>query len=258
VRDWRIYGVVLLWAPVVSAWQTANLTLLLGLGIAGAWRARDHPATVGGIVALLVTVKLFVWPLGIWLLATRRYAGLAWAVATGIVLNVVAWAIIGFDQISAYQSLSRDITRQEESRSYNLLRLALDHGAGRSVAYALQLLAAAVVVLFCVRLGRRGADRSALTLSIAATLLAAPVIWLHYFALLVVALGVSHPRLSPIWLLPIALFACPVREPATLELLGALVVAAAVVVAALAARAPAEWIGPTPAFRRVRNDPDRV
>jgi hypothetical protein len=233
VRDWRVYGVALLWAPVVSAWQTANVTLLLGLGIATAWRVRHHPAAVGALVALLVTVKVFLWPLGFWLLATRRYTGLAWAIATGIVLNVVAWAIIGFDQIAAYESLGREITRFYEPRSYNLLHLALDHGAGRAGAYAVQGLAVALVAAACLRLGRRGQDGSALILSVAACLLAAPVIWLHYFSLLLVPLALARPTLSPIWLLPIALFACHVHAAGTLELLGTLGVSAIVIACSL-------------------------
>jgi Glycosyltransferase family 87 len=230
-RDWRVYGVALLWAPVVSAWQTGNLTLLLGLGIACAWRARRHPAAVGALVALLVTAKVFLWPLGLWLLATRRYTAIGWGVAVGAVLNVGSWAVIGFDQIGAYKSLGRDITRFDESRSYNLLHLALDHGLGHTGAYALQLLALAATAATCVVVGRRGRDASALTLSVGACLVAAPVIWLHYFALLLVPLGLTRPRLAWVWLLPIVLFACPVHEPSTLELLIALAVAAVVIAA---------------------------
>ena len=40
VRDWRCYGVVFLWPPVLSAIQTGNVTLLLGLGAALVWRFR--------------------------------------------------------------------------------------------------------------------------------------------------------------------------------------------------------------------------
>jgi Glycosyltransferase family 87 len=233
VRDWRVYGVALLWAPVVSAWQTANVTLFLGLGIACAWRVRDRPAAVGALVALVVTVKVFLWPLGIWLLATRRYLALGWAVGTGFAINAVAWGVIGFDQIAAYKDLGREITRFDEPRSYNLLHLALDHGAGRTTAYAVQLLAVGLIAAACVRLGRRGEDRSALILSVAACLLAAPVIWLHYFALLLVPLALGRPTLSPVWLLPIALFACPVHEPNNLQLVGTLAVGALVIVDAL-------------------------
>src|SRR5206468_4876378 len=38
VRDPRCYVLAFLWAPVFSALQTANLTLLLALGLAALWR----------------------------------------------------------------------------------------------------------------------------------------------------------------------------------------------------------------------------
>src|SRR5947208_3312483 len=42
VSDSRCYGVAFLWAPVFSAFQTANLTLLLALGLALLWRLRNR------------------------------------------------------------------------------------------------------------------------------------------------------------------------------------------------------------------------
>ena len=39
VRDWRVYGAALLWAPVTVAVQTANLSLPLAFAAALAWRA---------------------------------------------------------------------------------------------------------------------------------------------------------------------------------------------------------------------------
>jgi hypothetical protein len=217
VRDVRLYGLILLWAPVVSAWQTANLTLLLGLGIAWAWRLRDRAAAVGTLVGLLVVAKLFVWPLGIWLVATRRYAALGYALVVGAVLNVVGWAVIGFDQISAYRDLSRDITRLDVGRSYNLVHLMLSGGAGHDAAYGLQTFAAIAGCGCCIALGRAGRDQSALIVSVAVALLAAPVIWLHYFALLMVPLALTTPSLSAVWIAPIALFVCPVNKPSVAE-----------------------------------------
>src|SRR5229473_1122991 len=69
VRDWRLYGLVMLCPAVFSGWTLANVTLLLGLGIAAVWRYRAHPLFVGLLIALLVSVKLFLWPLALWLLA---------------------------------------------------------------------------------------------------------------------------------------------------------------------------------------------
>jgi alpha-1,2-mannosyltransferase len=233
VRDWRIYGIVFLWQPVLSAWATANVTLLFGLGIALMWRRRDSPLVVGLLLALLMSVKVFVWPLAIWLLATRRYAALGYCFLAGLVMNVAAWLVIGFDQFGAYLDVLGLVTDREELRSYSVLAFALDHGAGRAAAYALALVLALAVGAWCFALARREAEEHAMLLCVAMMLLATPVTWAHYFALFVVPLALLRPRLSPIWALPLAMAFCPGVAPNTWQLVLALATAAAVVVAGL-------------------------
>ena len=46
VRDWRCYAVAFLWAPTYSAIQTANVTLLLAVGLALMWRFRNRVVAV--------------------------------------------------------------------------------------------------------------------------------------------------------------------------------------------------------------------
>ena len=46
VRDWRCYGVLLLWPPVISGIQTGNVTLAFALLAAVAWRFRDQLCAV--------------------------------------------------------------------------------------------------------------------------------------------------------------------------------------------------------------------
>jgi alpha-1,2-mannosyltransferase len=233
VRDWRVYGLVFLWPPVISGWQTANVTLLIGLGIALAWRHREHPAIAGGLIALLISVKVFAWPLALWLLATRRYAALGYAVALGLVMNLIAWALLGFDQIGVYARLISALTRIQERRGYSLLALGLAHGLSRTLAYGLALGIAAVAGVACVALGRRGYDRPAFALSIATCLLATPIIWLHYFALLLVPLAVVRPRLAPIWFAPLLLLAFPASEPRPWEVVATLIVSGALTAVAV-------------------------
>jgi hypothetical protein len=48
---------------------------------------------------------------------------------------------------------------------------------------------------------QRDGDRHSLTLGIAASLLLSPIVWLHYFVLLLVPLALARPRLSPAWVL---------------------------------------------------------
>ena len=207
VTDYRVYGAALLWVPVISAWQLSNFTLILGLGIALLWHHRDRPVVSGILFAVLVSLKVIVWPLGIWLLATRRYAALWWAIAYGLVLNLAAWAVVGFSEVSAYWQLSKAVTRVQELKSYNMVAFGQLHGMARASAYGLQLVLATVVTVYCVALGRRHRTEASLVVSVALCLLFAPVVHLHYLALLVIPLAIVRPRLGAVWLLPIVMFA---------------------------------------------------
>ncbi|MEA2218399.1 MAG: alpha,2-mannosyltransferase [Solirubrobacteraceae bacterium] len=237
VRDWRIYGLVFLWQPVVLGWATANVTLLLVLGVALMWRHRDSALAAGLLVALMVSVKLLVWPLAIWLLATRRYAAFGYALLGGLAMNVAAWFVLGFDQIGPYVKLLGLVTDHEESRSYTLLAFAVNQGAGRTAGYALALALAVAAGAACVALARRGDERHALLLCIAMALLATPVTWAHYFALLIVPLALLRPRLNPVWALPVVLALCP-STPTTWQLVLALATVTAIVALVLVRRAP--------------------
>jgi hypothetical protein len=219
VRDWRLYGLVALTPAVISGWQTANVTLLLVLGIALAWRHREHPVVAGALVAVIVSVKLFIWPLGLWLLVTRRYAALAWAIGLGLLMNALAWSVLGFQQLHRYAALVHAVSHAEERTAYTLMGLGMHLGTGAGAAYVAGLAVAATAALACVLAGRRHHDQSALLLSIAVSLLATPIVWRHYFALLIVPLAIARPRLSPVWLIPLALHACPVTAPVTWQLL---------------------------------------
>jgi hypothetical protein len=206
IRDWRVYGVTMLWGPVISGYQNGNLSLLIVLGTALAWRYRDRPAVSGLMIAVMVAIKLYAWPLGIWLLATRRYAALAYAIAGTAILNLIAWAMAGSDQVSRYVHLMSALTRIERSKSFSILSLALHHGASVTVAYAIAAVIAAAAAVVCLVNGRRGNDQSSFVWGVGVTLLATPVIWSHYYALLLVPLAIVRPRLSAIWVIALLLW----------------------------------------------------
>jgi hypothetical protein len=221
VRDWRLYGLTALWPAVTSGWQTANLTLLLVLGVAAAWRLRGRPAACGAMVAVVVSLKVFLWPLGLWLLVSRRYASLAWAIAIGIAINGLAWAVLGFDQIHAYLALVRAVSKVEEATAYTPFALALHLGFAHAAAYAIEIALAIIAAALCVRMGRvgrQGRESSVLLLAIVISLLATPTVWRHYFALLLVPLAISRPRLSAIWLVPMLTYVCPLTSPSLWQL----------------------------------------
>ena len=148
---------VLLLDPVVSGWQTANLTLPLVLGLAMVWRYRDRPLVSGLVVALIISLKVFVWPIGLWLIATRRYVATAYALAFGVLINAVAWAVIGFGQIRPFIRMSSFVTNMWHRTGYSLIAFGIHLGASRGVATAFMIAVSVAVALACVVAGRRGA-----------------------------------------------------------------------------------------------------
>jgi alpha-1,2-mannosyltransferase len=209
VKDWRLYGVVLACPPVVVAWQTANLTPLLVLGVALVWRHRDRPLVAGSITAALVSLKLVTWPLGLWLLATRRYRAAGSAVAVGIAINLAAWSVLGFGEIGAFVHLSVRVTDALSRTGYGLISLATHAGASRSLGEVAEALLSVALAIPCLLAGRRGRDLESLALCTVLMLAASPLVWTHYLAFLVVPLAIFAPRLSWTWALLFLLLLCP-------------------------------------------------
>ena len=218
VRDWRIYGVTMLWAPVVSGWQTANISLLLALAIAIAWRYRNKALVTGVSVGVMVSLKLFLWPLLGWLLLTRRWRAAGWAAISAVVFNAVAWAVVGFGQLHPYAQLVSAVTKIEEVTAYTPLALALRLGAAPGLADAIALLAVLSVCAVTLHRARRGREPAVLLGAITISLLATPIVWRHYFALFLVPLAISRPRLSAAWAIPIVLLPFPVSGPSMWQL----------------------------------------
>jgi alpha-1,2-mannosyltransferase len=214
VRDWRLYGVAMLWFPIYDGWQSGNVTLPLMLIVALVWRHRDRALAAGLLSAAAISIKLFVWPLALWLLVTRRWKAAAWALASGAVFNLIAWGLVGFNEISTFLRLSSDATKALWKGGYSMLAIAhhlgLTRSAGESLLVVVSALAVAVLVyLALVRRNERGAFVAAIVLM----LLASPLLWAHYFALLLVPLALYRPRLSIAWAFPLLMWCMPPRQP---------------------------------------------
>jgi hypothetical protein len=231
VRDWRVFGAAYMWAAVASGWLTGNVTLMLVLAVAAAWRWRAKPAACGALIGLVVAFKLFLWPLGLWLLATRRVRALGWSVAVAIALSAAGWAVLGFAQLHRYERLVNALVDALQNRGYTLMSLTQDIGLGRSVGYAIALTLGTTFAVWCLAIGRRGSDAESLTLAIAIALLVTPLVWLHYFALFLVPVAIASPRLGRVWVLPFAYWLCVAgaRTPETWQLIVALATSAVLV-----------------------------
>jgi hypothetical protein len=245
VRDWRIYGIVMFWQPVIIGYETANVSLLVLLGLAAVWRFRDRAALAGSVLAVLISVKVFVIPVAIWLLATRRLRAVLWVMAGAATLNLIGWAVLGFDQIPVYVKLLSRFAGLTERWGYSPIALALHLGAGQLLADTTGFAAAAAVVIVSLSSGGASRDRIVFSACVAACLLASPVVESHYLALMILPLALARPTLMPLWALPLLLLVTPANFPADWQRVLALGVAAAVVGASIvsAPREPSAALG---------------
>lgn len=203
VRDWRCYGVVFLWPPVLAAIQTANVTIPLLLGSAICWHYRDRWKLASVAGGLTIAAKLLTAPLLVWLAATRRFASAIGICVVAALASLPLWAVLGFSDAVDYPSTIGNISRITSQESYTLKVLLQDVGFSAGVAQVGWAALALAVLGGCAALGWRGDDRRSFALAVAAMIVAIPVVWLHSFALLVAAVAVMRPRLSAAWLIPI-------------------------------------------------------
>ena len=209
VQDWRCYGLMLLWPPVISAIQTSNLTLWLGLCAAVAWRYRDETWKASSAIGVTLAAKFFLWPLSVWLAATRRVGAAMLSLVLGAVSLLLSWAVIGFAGLVDYPDVLRRLDRVVGEDSYTTYIVGLDLGLPSPLARSLWLVAGLVLLAAVVAVARRGDERSSFVLAIGASLALTPIVWLHYFALLLVVVALARRTLGVVWFVPLGMVLTP-------------------------------------------------
>ena len=196
VRDWRCYGMAFLWPPILAGVHGTSVSILLGVR-GGARLAVPRPAgrerrDAGnldrGQAAALAARSL-----------DDRDEPLAGGVVdrgsrSGVALG--SWAVIGFVGLVDYPSRLRELSERMDEWGYSVYALALDLGTGHSAARLIWMATAVAIVFAAVVVARRGDERRGFILAMAAVIACTPIVWLHYFSLLLVVVAVASPRLS--------------------------------------------------------------
>lgn len=208
VRDWRCYPVALLYPPALENVEYGALGPVLVLLVALAWRYRERLAVASFAVGVAVVLKVFLWPLLVWLAVTRRWSAALGSVVVAGGLALVSWAAIGFRGLADYPELLRRLSDIEAENSYSGYAILVSAGVPGGLSRALVGILAVALLALAWRVARTDpaeGDRRALALALAAGLLATPILWLHYLVLLVVPIALARPRLSALWFAPLAL-----------------------------------------------------
>lgn len=242
VRDWRCYAIAFLWWPTIIGIQTVNFTLPMLVGLALAWRYRDRPVVAALVSGLLIALKLFFWPLLVWLVATRRYrtAALA-ALATGL-LVILPWAGIGLAGLRGYPHLLSTVSSSEGPNSYSVAALLHAVVPSWTAAVALETVVGAAMLALVFVAGRRGRDRDAFALAILAFLVLTPLLEMHYLAVLLVVVALYRKRFGVAWVAPLLIWgASATTAGSTIQVAHVLVAVALTVAFALS-----DWPFPFP------------
>jgi alpha-1,2-mannosyltransferase len=211
VKDWRCFGIALVAAPALNSILLGAVTSVLFLGTAATWRYRERAALSGVLAAAVSVMKLFLWPLGLWFVVTRRWRATLTFCSACCVLGLGAWGAIGFAGFRSYPELLRVLSKVEQARGYGVVSLA--HVSGHAAEFLTLGLVGIVAIAVMVAARGPDADRRAFVVAVLGALIATPLLWLHYFVLLYVPIALYRPRLSGVWFLPLALWLTPVTQP---------------------------------------------
>jgi Glycosyltransferase family 87 len=211
VRDLRCYAAVLAWGSTSNALEMTNITAFLVLAVACVWRYRTTMWPLATALGLAVATKLFLWPLAVWALATRRDRALVRTIVLGVTVVFASWAAIGFEDLTRYPELLKRFSEvQGETNSYSVSAIVVALGGSSLAGQVVTVLVGGPLLVASVYFGRRALDdERSFIAAVGAALLLTPVAWLHYYVLLAVPLAIARPRFSLLWLLPIVLWVCP-------------------------------------------------
>lgn len=202
VSDWRCYAVLPFWMPVLQAVGLGTIAPFLAVALAVAWRYRDRQFVGTAALGLAIASKLFLWPIVFWLIATRRYRRALETMGVTAAAIVIPWAVLGFRDFAEYPHVLRLLVHTELPISFSTRALAGMLGFAPA-ALAVQL--ACVVAVFALA-GRQEGDRRAFSAAILCALALSPLVWIHYYVVLIVPVGLAARRLAAIWLLPVLAF----------------------------------------------------
>lgn len=194
VRELSVYALVLTMSYTVIGLQMGSLNAFLFCAVAGVWRFRDRPVVAVPLLIFVIVSKLFLAPLTLWLLFTRRWtSAFLTAFLAGLIL--VAGCLLGPLTIRGYATLLSSLGAHEASLGQSTVGLFLNMGIGMRAAVDGSRVLAVVVIIVTARRARQLRDERLLfTGCLASALILSPVVWNHYLVLLTVPLMIQADR----------------------------------------------------------------
>ena len=126
LRDWRCYALSFVFLFTRSSIDLGTIEPLLLLVVAAAWHWRDRVRESVEAVALAIVLKLFLWPLAVWLALTRR---LPRRLRRSRACGGARRSELGRDQalpgLTDYPGVLRHLANDESTSSYSVVALGV-------------------------------------------------------------------------------------------------------------------------------------
>ena len=192
------------WTFVVAAFSFAvfkdlalgNVSVLLLLPLAAAWRWLDRPA---GSIALAVAISIrpMLGILVAWQLLRRQWRAVAWTIGAGVVLILLTLPFVGVAGYGDYLTVLRNISSVTGVEfNLDLGSTALALGATERVA-SLTLIVGYAFALGAILFSLRRDREVGFMVGLSASLLLSPLLWDHYLAMLILPAAFLAQRGRP-------------------------------------------------------------
>ena len=170
--------------PLIYGVRIGQVTPILYLVFAVAWRSLERPVWLGASVAIGAMLKLQPGLIAVWLLARRDWRALAVAAGVGVAVAAIA-AVVGLSDWLGLLTLLRSLSNAVDipvnmAPGATLRSLGMDLELARTIQTVNTIVILAVVVLAGIRLPRT----AGFLVAVIATQLISPIVWAHYALLL--------------------------------------------------------------------------
>jgi Glycosyltransferase family 87 len=186
--------------PVLKDAVLGNVSILLMLPLAIAWRWLDRPA---GSIALAVGMSLRP-SLGVflaWQLLRRQWAVLAWTLGAGLVLIALTLPFVGFDGYRDFLSVLVNLQVPGQGSENRDLGTVLAGLGGGETALTIGRVASLAIGIAAIVLSVRRDREVGFMVTLGASLLLTPMLWDHYLVTLLLPAAFLADRVRPVFVL---------------------------------------------------------
>jgi hypothetical protein len=206
--------------PVVRSLQLGTLNVWLLFGLAVAWRYQRRTGVLVVALTAVIVGKVFLLPMLAWLVLTGRARAAAAAALLGSAVVVIGCAMADLS-LGSYGRMLSVLSYHEAPQSSSVTGRLEHLGASSAAATGVAVAVAALIVAVGWTISRQRNNEAYLFCAcVAASLAASPIVWTHYFTLLlVVPLTLNWRRRSQViawgltWLLGTPVSAPALRIP---------------------------------------------